>query len=365
MQTAKLEGASSLEDDFESSDEKSSGDIELGMKTGTANLRRVDSVGKTVTKKRTNLRPIKSMTEIAGAEDVEDIPHGITPGLTITMKDVVYTVRSHRNRKEKVDLLKNVSGWFSPGEMAALMGPSGSGKTTLLDLLAGRKTTGQRTGDIRFGGVRPSPQFLRRYTGYVEQFDTLIGTLTVSEMLLYTAELKRPMTEKIAKKKEAVGALLEDLGLTPCKDTLIGDAMHRGISGGQAKRTNIGIALITNPKVLFLDEPTSGLDSYTSNEVMTVVKRFTQLGITICATIHSPTPYAFRLFDTLMLLLRGHVVYFGERGEAAIDYFRSLQSQIDVRDDLDNEAEWIVDITTQADRQSRASDFAKFLKRAT
>lgn len=65
--------------------------------------------------------------------------------------------------------------------------------------------------------------------------DTLIGTLTVAEMLLYTAELKRPMTEQITKKKEAVDALLEDLGLTPCKDTLIGDAMHRGISGGQAR----------------------------------------------------------------------------------------------------------------------------------
>ena len=47
----------------------------------------------------------------------------------------------------------------------------------------------------------------------------------------------------------------------------IGTDMARGISGGQAKRVNIGIALVTNPRVLFLDEPTSGLDSYTANEV--------------------------------------------------------------------------------------------------
>ena len=52
-----------------------------------------------------------------------------------------------------------------------------------------------------------------------------------------------------------------------CRDVRIGTQLARGISGGQAKRVNIGIALITNPRVLFLDEPTSGLDSYTANEV--------------------------------------------------------------------------------------------------
>lgn len=52
----------------------------------------------------------------------------------------------------------------------------------------------------------------------------------------------------------------------------IGNPMDKGISGGQAKSTNIGIALITSPRVLFLDEPTSGLDSFTANEVMTCVR---------------------------------------------------------------------------------------------
>ena len=52
-----------------------------------------------------------------------------------------------------------------------------------------------------------------------------------------------------------------------CRAVRIGTAMARGISGGQSKRVNIGIALVTNTRVLFLDEPTSGLDSYTANEV--------------------------------------------------------------------------------------------------
>lgn len=85
------------------------------------------------------------------------------------------------------------------------MGPSGSGKTTLLDLLAGRKTVGRTEGHLSFGGLQPTKQFLRRYTGYVEQFDTLLGDLTVREMFMYTAELKRPMEEPLADKRREVG----------------------------------------------------------------------------------------------------------------------------------------------------------------
>lgn len=82
--------------------------------------------------------------------------------------------------------------------------------------------------------------------------------LTVREMLLYTAELKRPMSEPLASKEAAVDELLRKLALESCAGVRIGSRESKGISGGQAKRTNIGIALVTNPRVLFLDEPTSG-----------------------------------------------------------------------------------------------------------
>jgi predicted ABC-type transport system involved in lysophospholipase L1 biosynthesis ATPase subunit len=115
------------------------------------------------------------------------------------------------------------------------MGPSGSGKTTLMDILAGRKNTGDIQGDIQFGGSKPSQAFLRRYTGYVEQGDTLIGSLTVFDMLMYTAELKRPREESREKKVAIAEALMKRLGLTSCAHVLIGDPMTKGISGGQAK----------------------------------------------------------------------------------------------------------------------------------
>jgi ATP-binding cassette subfamily G (WHITE) protein 2 len=281
----------------------------------------------------------------------------MSTGIPVTFTNVTYTVTNSQNKREQIDLLKNVTGYLKEGEMTALMGPSGSGKTTLLDLLAGRKTVGRTSGDIMYGGVKASKQFLRRFTGYVEQVDTLLPILTVEEMLRYTADLKRSMSEDAARKMMAVKELIRVLGLESCKDVLIGSELSKGISGGQAKRVNIGIALITNPRVLFLDEPTSGLDSFTANEVMSVVKSLANYGITVCATIHSPTPYAFGLFDRLLLLLRGSPIYFGANGSQALDYFHSVAPHLEGVREGENEAEWIVDITTLADRQGREGVF--------
>jgi ATP-binding cassette subfamily G (WHITE) protein 2 len=227
-------------------------------------------------------------------------------------------------------------------------------------VLAGRKTAGTTTGSLLFSGSKPSRAFLRRFTGYVEQFDTLLALLTVEEMLLYTAELKRPMSEPLASKKAAVEDVLQALALTQCRDVKIGDPMNKGISGGQAKRVNIGLALVTSPRVLFLDEPTSGLDSFTANEVMTVVRGLVSDGVTICATIHSPTAYAFGLFDSLMMLTRGRVVYFGRAGAPAIEYAKIAWPQSGAKDAsvVGNAAEWLTEIITKADREGGATALA-------
>ena len=251
-----------------------------------------------------------------------------------------------------------MNGYFLPGEMTALMGPSGSGKTTLLDVLAGRKTVGKADGTVLFSGIPPSTAFLRRFTGYVEQFDTLLPILTVEEMLLYTAELKRPMSESFDTKKKVVEGVLDSLALTSCRDVQIGSAAVKGISGGQAKRVNIGLALVTNPRVMFLDEPTSGLDSFTANEVMQTVRELLGGGITVCATIHSPTSYAFGLFDSLMMLTRGKVVYFGKREGAAVQYALASWPHDGGGEKIKNEAEWLVELITKADRDGRAESFA-------
>ena len=288
-----------------------------------------------------------------------------TQGIRITVENLSYRVPSFKDKKTDAELLSDVSGVFNPGEMVALLGPSGSGKTTFLDVLAGRKAVGTTSGVVKFGGIAPTPQFLRRYTGYVEQFDTLIAALTAREMLLYTAELKRPMHESLQSKESAVDQLLADLGLWEARDVLVGSPMVKGLSGGQSKRLNIAIALITDPSVLFLDEPTSGLDSFTANEVISVVKKLCTSDTTIVATIHSPTAYAFSLFDAASILCSGKQVYFGPSDATLISYAQTaLQTALPGGVELPaktaghSDIEWLIDVFTSGDRRGDAPAFA-------
>ena len=287
-----------------------------------------------------------------------------TKGIRVTVRNLTYTVQSFRDKKETAVLLNDVSGMFNPGEMTALLGPSGSGKTTFLDLVSGRKTVGEIDGAIHFGGKAPTTRFLRRHTGYVEQFDTLISALTVHEMLMYTAELKRPLEESAESKEAACEKLLHDLGLAGARDVLVGSEMVKGISGGQAKRLNIAIALITDPSVLFLDEPTSGLDSFTANEVMSVVKTLNTGDVTIVATIHSPTAYAFSLFDATMILCSGKQVYFGPNGPGLVAYALEALPGVEKKSPGNSDIEWLIDVFTRADRDGIADDYAEVYKRS-
>mmetsp|Transcript_20283 Transcript_20283/g.28311 ORF Transcript_20283/g.28311 Transcript_20283/m.28311 type:complete len:604 (+) Transcript_20283:493-2304(+) len=224
------------------------------------------------------------------------------------------------------------------------MGPSGSGKTTLMDILAGRKNVGQIEGEILYDGQAAAPIVYNRLTSYVEQFDTLVPDLTVKQFLMYTATLKLPSSTSPEEIEERVDEVIEKLSLGVCKNTVIGSELSRGISGGQAKRTNIAMALLTSPRIVFLDEPTTGLDSHMANEVVLLLKALAREGRTVVATIHSPTAFAFNQFDDIFLLESGKTIYTGPRGrnnKQLLSYFKSIgfgpRSQ-------DSVVEWMVEL---------------------
>lgn len=221
-------------------------------------------------------------------------------------------------------ILDGVSGSVKPGELLAIIGQSGSGKSTVLDLLARRNKHGHVRGEVRVNGRLVPDREFKRVTGYVDQEETLMPTLTVYETVLYSAMLRLPREMSLDAKKFRTLETLEELGILGIKDSYIGHPGARGISGGEKRRVSIACELVTSPSVLMLDEPTSGLDGYNA---LAVVESLASLAKTyhrtVIFTIHQPRSNIISLFDKLLLLAAGRVVYSGPFSHC-VDYFASL-----------------------------------------
>ncbi|OBS66129.1 hypothetical protein A6R68_05332 [Neotoma lepida] len=209
---------------------------------------------------------------------------------------------------------------MKPG-LNAILGPTGGGKSSLLDVLAARKDPQGLSGDVLINGA-PQPANFKCTSGYVVQDDVVMGTLTVRENLQFSAALRLPTTMKNHEKNERINMVIKELGLNKVADSKVGTQFTRGVSGGERKRTSIGMELITDPSILFLDEPTTGLDSSTANAVLLLLKRMSKNGRTIIFSIHQPRYSIFKLFDSLTLLASGKLMYHGPAQEA-LDYFAS------------------------------------------
>ena len=186
-------------------------------------------------------------------------------GSTISFSSLNYTIYSKKcynyflsrcSKTKRKQILYNLTGIFKPG-MNAILGPTGSGKSTLLDILANRKDRQGLHGEILLDGQTYRKDFNCRI-GYVVQDDILSETLTVRENLMFSANLRLSRNISFKTKIDIVNLVILQLGLEKCIDDKIGSQSNRRISGGERKRTNIGMELVLSPTVLFLDEPTSG-----------------------------------------------------------------------------------------------------------
>jgi ATP-binding cassette subfamily G (WHITE) protein 2 len=222
-------------------------------------------------------------------------------------------------------VLRGVSGIMKPG-VNAIMGPSGAGKSTLLDILAKRRFPSSPYSHVLLDG-HPLPKNYSIIAGYVVQDDILMGTLTVRESLQFSASLRLPSDMAKGDIELRVNELLHDLDLEHVADSRVGNQLDaeigRGVSGGERKRTQIGMELVPFPKVLYLDEPTSGLDAFTAASVVRLLRRIADEGKIIILSIHQPRYSIFQDFDTVTLLGRGETVYHGRASEAK-QYFQEI-----------------------------------------
>ncbi|XP_067393533.1 broad substrate specificity ATP-binding cassette transporter ABCG2-like isoform X2 [Emydura macquarii macquarii] len=292
-----------------------------------------------------------STLSIGEEEETGDFPR-FTPtreslrcprGSVVSFHNIQYVIKqSHgplcKRTTEEKKILHNVYGIMKPG-LNAILGPTGSGKSSLLDVLAARKDPVGLSGQVFIDGISQPPNF-KCISGYVVQDDVVMGTMTVRENLLFSAALRLPSSISFKEKEERVTQIISELGLSKVADSKVGTELIRGVSGGERKRTNIGMELITEPPVLFLDEPTTGLDASTANAVLILLKRLSRRGRTIIFSIHQPRYSIFKLFDSLTLLALGKMLYHGP-AKQALEYFSSIGYQCEP---FNNPADFFLDV---------------------
>jgi ABC transport system ATP-binding/permease protein len=226
-------------------------------------------------------------------------------------------------------ILQELSLTVKPGELVAIAGGSGAGKTTLLEILAGQQPPS--AGEVRHDGVvRGARVSGDAGIGYVPQDDIIHLEMPLRRTLRYAAWLRLPAGTSAAEADRVVEETINDLDLADRAEVPV-----RALSGGQRKRASIAVELLTRPRLFFLDEPTSGLDPSTAADVMRLLRRLSERGVTVVLTTHEPA--GIDKCDRVVFLARdGHLAFMGSPTEAR-RYF-GVQDLAEVYERLADEA---------------------------
>ncbi|KAL9367913.1 hypothetical protein Peur_039112 [Populus x canadensis] len=243
-------------------------------------------------------------------------------------------------------ILNDISGVVKPGRMTLLLGPPGSGKSTLLLALAGKLAKNlKKSGNITYNGQKFDDFYVQRTSAYISQTDNHIAELTVRETLDFAACWQGA--------SEGFGGYMEDLvrlekerNVRPNPEV---DAFM--------KASSVGGEMIVGPrKTLFMDEISTGLDSSTTYQIVKCIGNFVHLmEATVLMALLQPAPETFDLFDDLVLLSEGYVVYQGPRAEV-LEFFESLGFKLPPRKGV---ADFLQEVTSKKDQAQYWADQSK------
>ncbi|CAM6028215.1 unnamed protein product [Sphagnum balticum] len=285
-----------------------------------------------------------------------------------------------RTKKRVLTILDNVSGIIKPGRLTLLLGPPSSGKTTLLLALAGKLDKDLKvTGKITFNGHTQDEFVPEKTAAYISQKDLHVGEMTVNETLNFSAKCQGigtnyELMEEISRREKEAGIkpdvevdafmkarslggvmssiatdyTLRVLGLDVCADTMVGDDMRRGISGGQKKRVTTGEMIVGPTRALFMDEISTGLDSSTTFSIINTLRQSAKImDYTVLVSLLQPAPETFELFDDIILLSEGKVVYHGPRVHV-LEFFESCGFKCPDRKGV---ADFLQEVTSRKDQE--------------
>ncbi|KAL8171785.1 hypothetical protein V2J09_023589 [Rumex salicifolius] len=278
------------------------------------------------------------------------------PTLWNSLKDMlsVFTkLIGSQPQEATINIVENVSGIIKPGRMTLLLGPPGCGKTSLLLALSGNMNNSLKaSGEISYNGYKLNELIPQKNSVYVSQHDLHIPEITVRETLEFSARCQgvgsraEIMIELCRREKQAgiipdpdidaymkaisaeglkstlqTDYILKILGLDVCADTIAGDAMRRGISGGQKKRLTSGEMIVGPNKALLMDEITNGLDSSTAFQIVAYIQQLVHItDATALIALLQPAPETFNLFDDIILMAEGKIIYHGPRS-CVLEFF--------------------------------------------
>ncbi|TMW67517.1 hypothetical protein Poli38472_011137 [Pythium oligandrum] len=276
---------------------------------------------------------------------------------------------SSKKHKVTKHILKDVNGVFKPGTLTLILGQPGSGKSSLMKILSGRFPMTKNIaleGEITYNGTQQHDIIKRmpQYVSYVTQRDHHFATLSVKETLEFAhtccgGELSEraeryfingtPEENKLgldaarAMYKHYPEVVIQQLGLENCQNTIVGNAMLRGVSGGERKRVTTGEMSFGNKFVNLMDEISTGLDSAATYDIIKTYRSLAKkLRKTVVIALLQPSPEVFALFDDVMILNQGRVMYHGPRNQA-LGYFEGLGFSCPPQRDV---ADFLLDLGT-------------------